>query len=123
MQIDDGTGPLAYGYVRMEEPDQTRINQLRRDLGTFCELGGYRLGSVFVDREVTDEQFARTGFTDLLDAIHLNEASAVVVPTLDHLSPNGSIREGLRTSVEQLGARVLVAHDETGTVRGSGTDR
>src|SRR6266511_3613740 len=112
MQMDGGTGPLAYGYVRMEEPDQTRIARFRRDLGMFCELGGFRLGSVFVDRGVSDAQFARTGFADLVDA--------VVVPTLDHLSSHATIRDGLKATVEQLGVQLLVAYDDAGTIRGMG---
>lgn len=123
MQTDDATGPVAYGYVRMEEPDRIQINRFRLDLATFCGLGGYRLVSVFVDRGVTDEQFARTGFTDLVAAVQVAEADAVVVPTLDHLSPHVSIRDGLKAMVEQLGARLLVTYDETGAVRGPGADR
>jgi hypothetical protein len=114
MQPDPGTSPLVHGYVRMEEPDEVKIAVTCKDLSTFCKVSGYRLGSVFVDRGVADEQFARTGFVDLLATVRLNSAHGVVVPTLDHLSSRAFIRDALKRVVEQLGARVLVAYRANG---------
>jgi hypothetical protein len=101
---------LAHGYVRMEEPDEVRIVVLCKDMGTFSALNGYRLGSIFIDRGVPADMFARTGFIDLLDAVRVTGAPVVVVPTLDHLSTQISIRDALIRMVQVTGSRVLEAY-------------
>lgn len=94
------------------------------DLSTFCKLGGYRLGSIFVDRGVADHLFARTGFTDLLATVRLSDTHAVVMPTLDHLSTQVFIRDALKRMIELLGVRVFVAYqvDGNGLALEEGTD-
>lgn len=114
--------PLVHGYVRMDEPDEAEIALLGKDLGLFCRLSGYRLGSVFVDRGVPEEVFARAGFADLLDALRLTGASAVVVPTLDHLSSQAFVQDALVRMVTVVGGRVLVADQVNGGGR-FGDDR
>lgn len=106
--------PLVYGYVRMEEPDEIQIAVLCKDIGTFCALHGYGLGTVFIDRGVPEEVFARTGFTALLDALRLPGAQAVVVPDLEHLSSQAFVQDALTRMVTAVGSQVLVAYRVTG---------
>jgi hypothetical protein len=110
---------LAHGYVRMEEPDEVRIALLCKNMGTFCAVNGYRLGSVFIDRGVPDDVFARTGFIDLLDAVRLTGAPVVVVPRLDHLSSDSFIQDALIRMVQVAGSRVLEAYQERGSGQGA----
>jgi hypothetical protein len=106
------TRSLAHGYLRMEEPDEARIALLCKDMGTFCAVNGYRLGSIFIDRGVQDDVFARTGFIDLLNAVRLTCASVVVVPTLDHLSTQTFIRDALIRMVQVAGSRILEVYQD-----------
>lgn len=110
---------LAHGYVRMEEPDEVEIALLCKDIGTFCALNGYRLSSVFIDRGVPDNVFARTGFVDLLDAVRLTGAVAVVVPTLAHLSSDPFLQGALLRMVQVAGSRVLEAYQDSGSGQGA----
>lgn len=109
-----GVKPLAHGYIRMEEPDETEIALMCKDIGSHCTLNGFRLGSIFVDRGVPDDVFARTGFLDLLDALRLTQAHAVVVPEVEHLSRQAFIQDALKRMVEQASAEVLVVYETNG---------
>lgn len=106
--------PVALGYVRMEWPDEVEISLMRDDIASYCSLNGYRLGSVFVDRGVPDDVFARTGFIDLLNDVRQTEANAVVVPTVDHLSSDAFVQDALKRMVEQANAEVLVVYETNG---------
>lgn len=103
----------------MEEPDEMQIALLCKDIGTFCAVNGYRLGSVFIDRGVPDDVFARTGFVDLLDAVRLTGAAAVVVPTLEHLLSDLFLQDALIRMVQVAGGRVLEAYQDSGSGQGA----
>lgn len=102
---------LVHGYVRMAEPDETAIALACKDIASYCSLSGYQLGRVFVDRGVPDDVFARTGLVNLLGAVRVTGAHAVVVPTLDHLSHDAFVLDALRRMIEQAGAHVLTAYE------------
>jgi hypothetical protein len=61
-------GFLAFGYLRMAETDGAEICRLRLALGKYCQRQGYRLVTVFCDRDVRDTELARPGFTGVVDA-------------------------------------------------------
>ena len=103
--------PLVHGYIRMEEPDETEIALLCKDIGSYCSLRGYRLDSIFIDRGVSDDVFARMGFLDLLDAVRLTHAHGVVVPGLDHLSSEAFILDALQRMVAEAGAALYVVYE------------
>jgi hypothetical protein len=109
-----GTKLLVHGYIRMEEPDETEIALMSKDIGSYCMLNDYRLGSIFIDRGVPDDVFARNGFINLLDAVRSTGAHAVVVLTVDHLSLQAFIQDALRRMVEQAHANVLVIYETNG---------
>lgn len=109
-----GVKPLVHGYVRMEWPAETEIAEMREDISAYCSVHGYQLGKVFVDRGVPDDALARTGFIDLLDSVRLTQAHAVVVPTVDHLSPEAFVQDALTRMVEQANAAMLVVYESNG---------
>ncbi len=44
-------GPrTAYGYIRIEQPDEIEAALQRKEIGAFCAAQGLTLGAVFVDR-------------------------------------------------------------------------
>jgi hypothetical protein len=67
----------------------------------------------------TNKSPSRPGITAALDALALPDSSALVVPTMDHLSPDNTIREELLRQVKRTGAQVLVVvQDANETTRG-----
>jgi hypothetical protein len=106
--------PLVYGYLCVEEPDEVQISLLCKDMTTFCKLNGYLLGSIYIDRGVRDDSFARAAFTSLLDALRKPDAYAALVPTLDHLSTQEFVRDALQHMVELTGAEVLAVYEING---------
>lgn len=109
-----GIKPVVYGYIRVIEPDETEIVRQRNALGKFCSRNDYRLGAIFVDRGVSDEVFARTEFTRLLDAARETGAYGVAVPTLDHLSSDVFVRDALVRMVALTGASMFVVDESNG---------
>jgi len=59
---------------------------------------------------------ARPGFAAVLDALALPDSVALVVPDLDHLSPDSLVREGLVRSVRRTGAKIIVAGEQAAVV-------
>lgn len=117
--------PMVYGYLRAEEPDESEIAVLRKEMNRLCAAHGYRLGVVFCDRGVADDTIARTGFTRLLDVLRLPGAHGVVVPTLGHVSSDELVRGALVGMVERTGARLIVGSEVNGVTAGGarGDDR
>src|SRR5436190_23176382 len=106
--------PLVYGYVRLEWPNEAEIDLMRNDITTYCTLNGYHLGAIFVDRGVTDDVFARTGFIDLLQQVRRAHAHGVVVTSIDHLSSEAFVQDALKRMVEQAKAEILVVYEANG---------
>jgi DNA invertase Pin-like site-specific DNA recombinase len=109
---DDGTvlpdtRPAVYGYVRTDEADEAAAS-LRADLKLFCASRNWRLVTVFCDRDSDGSTMARPGFAGVLDALALPESTSLVVPSLDHLSPDTAVRSALISMVRRAGATVVV---------------
>jgi resolvase-like protein len=113
-QTNPTTPPSAYGYLRTEESNEELISTCRMALADFCRAHGRRLVTVFCDRGSDGSEIARPGFAALLDVLALPEATAVLVPDLDHLSPHEDVRNVLVHMVKRVGAGVVVT-DGTAT--------
>lgn len=106
--------PLVYGYICMEEPNETQLAVWCKDIAGFCATWRYQLGATFIDRGVPDSSFARSGFIELLAALRRPEAFAVVVPTLDQLSTDTFTQNTLVEMVQLTDGVVLVAKKTNG---------
>lgn len=109
-----GARPLVYGYVCMEEPDETQLTAWCKDIARFCTTWRYQLGSMFIDRGVPRTSFARSAFIELLTALRRPETFAVVVPTLDQLSADTFTQNTLVEMVQLTDSVVLVANRTNG---------
>ncbi|MGH3624936.1 MAG: recombinase family protein [Sciscionella sp.] len=70
---------------------------------------------MFCDRDSDGSETARPGFAGALDALVLPASTALVVPSLAHLSPDATVRAALASMVRRAGAQVVVAEAATGT--------
>ena len=111
---------LAYGYVRMAEPDETEISRLRLDLGKYCQRQGYRLVTVFCDRDVRATALARPALAGLVDAASAanGEQVVVIVPRHEHLSTDDQLRASLERSIRLTGATLIVTDGINGHASG-----
>lgn len=112
--------PLAYGYLRMADPNEAEIAELRQALGYYCQQHGYRLVTVFCDRDVRATELARPGFTSLADATSATDAEQVVVlvPTPAHLSTDDALRASLEHSIRTTGAKLVITNEVNGHAPG-----
>lgn len=110
----------VYGYLLAEDPDEIQIGLWRKEVAAFCEVHGYRLALIFVDRGIPHEQVARIGFTALLDALELRTAQAVVMPSLDHLSSNNHAIAVLRRLIRRSGTQLILIDGEIDDVKVDG---
>lgn len=106
--------PVVYGYLRAERPDEIEIGLWRKELVRFCEQQGYRLEVVITDRRVEGDVTKRIGFTAVLDVLELSNSHAVVVPSLDHISPCPHTRALLFREIKRTASLVIEAHEEPG---------
>lgn len=102
---------LVYGYIRVDSPDETQIAALRKTIGEYCREHDYRLVTICCDRGSDGSEIARPGFTAALDALALPTSHALLVPTLEHLSPDRIIRQGLHRQIKRTGAKLLTLTD------------
>lgn len=106
-----GNGPrTAYGYIRMEMPDEIEIALQRKEIGAFCAARGLTLGAVFVDRGVQGDATTRLGFAALVDVLCFPDSYAVVVPTLAHLSERPGVRRELTSRIRGTASQLLVVY-------------
>jgi DNA invertase Pin-like site-specific DNA recombinase len=112
-QTEADIRPAVYGYLRSDGTDEAEVASLRADLKLFCASRGWRLVTVFCDRGCDGLDVARSGFAGALDALVLPESTALVVPSLEHLSPDDAVRAALTSMVRRAGARVVAAEDST----------
>jgi DNA invertase Pin-like site-specific DNA recombinase len=104
--------PVAYGYVRVAEPDD-EVAGLRQAIAEHCQANGWRLVTTFCDRGYDGSELARPGFSALLDVLALTESTHLVVPELDHLSGDKTVRSGLVRQVGRRGITLVVACRQT----------
>ena len=109
-----GERPLVFGYICMEEPDESQLAVWCKEIARFCATWRYQLGSTFIDRGVPTSSFARSGFIELLTALRRPETFAVVVPTLDQLSTDTFTQNTLVQMVQLTDSVVLVAKKTNG---------
>ena len=99
------TRPLLLGYVRAHLlMTEAELSDTKRALAKFADVEGYTLGTVYVER--IDR--APSAFQALMDALQREEARAVVVPGMHHLTvlEPPSLKDHLE---HYIGARVLTA--------------
>jgi hypothetical protein len=108
MKQHDAT-PLVHGYLCVEEPDETQIAGWTTEITTFAVRSGYRLGTIFIDRDVSTGSYARRAFIGLLAALRLPEAHAAVVPSLAHLSTETFLQQVLVHMVQLTNSQLLVS--------------
>jgi hypothetical protein len=100
--------PLVYGYLCVEEPDETQVAGWCEKVAAFCTASGYRLGSIFIDRGISTG-FARDGLIELLATLRQPEAYAAVVPSLAHLSTDTFLQQVLVHMVQATSSQLLVS--------------
>lgn len=105
---------MVYGYLRAEEPDETEIALLRKEMAAYCQAHGYQLAGVCCDRGSDGTELARPGFIAALDSLALPTSYALLIPELGHLSGHNVVREGLTRLVRRAGAKLLVMHAPKG---------
>lgn len=102
----DHTRPLLIGYIRkhfLMTPSE--LEHFKKELVTFARREGFTLQAIFVEEVET----APAAFQSLMEAAARLEVSAVVVPSLTHLSALAA-PSGMKEHIEHYtGARVLVA--------------
>jgi hypothetical protein len=106
---------LVFGYLRLEEPDEAEIAQLRAELASFCLGQGFHLGGVFCDRGVRADVTSRVGFAGALEALQMPESFALLVPSREHLSTVELVEQALVRKVNRTGCRVLALPATSGS--------
>lgn len=113
--------PVAFGYLRADDPHDAEIAGLRTEIAGYCRAEDLRLVTTFSDLGWDGSQLARPGFAGLLDALTVSTDARLVTPDLGHLSPSCVIREGLLRQVRRTGARLIVTREVNGKLGDTGT--
>lgn len=102
----------AIGYIRLDDDANDAVFALLlKDVAACCQWHRLRLIRTFTDRGYDGSQLARPGIVELREALKEHPGAAVVVPTLDHLSPAETIRTALVQLISNLGGRLVMASD------------
>ena len=112
-QMKPSEQPPAAGYICVDEEDESHIALLLKDVAACCLREGLRLTRTFTDRGYDGTQLARPGVVELRAVLKDTPGLAVIVPTLDHLSPVEHIRSPLQLMIHRLGGRLLVAQQQS----------
>ena len=100
------TRPLLLGYIRRHLlTTDTELDDTKERLGSFAEVEGFTLGTVYVEHLETSP----AAFETLVEAVNRYEITAVVVPSMLHfalLSAPAAIKDRFE---HMTGARVLIA--------------
>lgn len=100
------TRPLMLGYVsELFLMTDSELAELKRRLASFAHAEGYVLGTVFVER--LDRSPA--AFQALKARLERQEARAVVIPSMQHLTVLGGAASLKQQLEYRTGARVLIA--------------
>lgn len=107
--------PPAVAYVRLDDDeDEVVFALLLKDIAACCLREGLRLARTFTDRGYDGRELARPGIVALQQSLKDTSGLAVVLPTLEHLSPADSIRRALILMIRNLNGRIVVANKEPG---------
>ncbi len=97
--------PRGYGYMRVgEEQSDEDVLAAEQELRDFAEAEGLALAGLFQD----DESGRRQGFDALIGALKRDDATFVLVPNPDHLSPVGVLRDQFTLRLEHETDAVLL---------------
>jgi hypothetical protein len=99
------------GYVHLADRDDDRLAVGYRDIQDCCQRHGLRLFTVFYDYYRGVEASDRAAFVEVLRGLGDPNVTAVVVPDLSHLSPEGTVRRALTDLITAAGGQVLVARE------------
>ncbi|MCS7475922.1 recombinase family protein [Umezawaea endophytica] len=105
-------GPTVYGYVRHDQADEVLIAFQKKEIQQFCRARSIQLQEIFVDRHTGGNDAGRTSFIRLVDALSIGNSLGVVLPDLNHLSPNEVVRLRLLDQIVPTGADVIVIPDD-----------
>lgn len=108
--------PSAIGYICIDEPDEQVIAAWLNEIAACCSRERLRLICTVADRGYDGRDLARPGIVELQQALKDQPGLAVVLPTLEHLSPADSIRRALVLMIRHLGGRLVVVNKVTGDV-------
>ena len=97
---------IAFGYVRVEDDDETAVDELCDLVEDSRAAEDYDLREVYVDR-TPPGSVVRPGFQALVGALEREEGAHVLVPDLDHLSPLPAVRTALEAKLGSLGSTVV----------------
>lgn len=106
---------LAFGYLRLDRPDDERLDGLRSELLAFCRRTGVRLVNVFHDHDPEHDDGGWLGFAQLLSAVRQRPNSVVVIPNVAHLGTNETARQTYLTVVSAATAALWVVQDSPAT--------
>jgi len=101
----------AYGYLALEDDDETEIERLHDLLTAHAAAEGLTLAEVIVDRNTSPGRIVRASLTVLLDAVLRAEGCRVLVPHPDALSPVPAVRRSITVEIEGLGATLSYLTD------------
>lgn len=101
-------GELAFGYLRVNGPDDPRLRRFRTDIERFGELAGLRLVNVFHDFDPEQADTGWLGFAHLLNVLYRRPSSALVIPDVTHLGIDQVARHVNSTCIAVSKARLWV---------------
>jgi hypothetical protein len=102
--MTDRTRPLMFGYLRVHAlaANVTR-EAIEAQFRAFAEAEGYEFVWVFVDQD----RYAPSALDALIDAVKKYDATAVAVPSMDHLKVLGAPPPLAKLVQYATGAQVL----------------
>lgn len=103
--------PPAVAYLRLDDDeDENVFADLLKAIADRCLRERLRLTRTFTDRGYDGRELARPGIVELQQALKDTSGLAVVVPTLEHLSPADTIRRALILMIRNLDGRIVIAN-------------
>lgn len=111
--IASSVQPPAVAYLRLsDDEDPAALASLLKQIAACCLREGLHLVRTCVDRGYDGTQLARPGIVQLQQTLKETRGMAVVLPTLEHLSPATAIREALVRMVSRLEGELILANDQ-----------
>ncbi|GAA3394464.1 recombinase family protein [Cryptosporangium minutisporangium] len=105
--------PLVALARKTDDLDDDVTAPLVAAIAQYARERGLTLLRVHRD-DVTDDDARRPGFSACLRHLYLREASAIVVPTWDHLAPNDVLRRALCHNATSAGGTIQVIDPTAG---------
>jgi hypothetical protein len=106
----------AVGYVRLDDDAGADVLASHlKDIADCCQREDLRLKQTFMDRGYDGTQLARPGIVELQQALKDIQGLAVVLPTVEHLSPADAIRRALVLMIRRLDGHLVIIHKDHNT--------